>query len=48
MRLCVARNITQFSREIYCDKLPRPEKVILQNPAMSLGLPKNKRRKVTS
>ncbi|MHC4053191.1 hypothetical protein [Bradyrhizobium sp. 25ACV] len=24
MRLCVARNITQFSRGIYCGKLPRP------------------------
>jgi len=24
-RLCAARNITQFSREIYCGKLPRPE-----------------------
>ena len=25
MRLCAARNITQFSRGIYCGKLPRPE-----------------------
>jgi len=42
------RNITQFSRRIYCDKLPRPGKVMSQNPAMSLVLLKNKRRKVTS
>jgi hypothetical protein len=25
MQLCAARNITQFSRGIYCGKLPRPE-----------------------
>ena len=48
MRLCAPRNITQISRGVYRDKLPRPQRVSPQCLAMSLDLLKNKRREVTS
>lgn len=38
MRLCAARNITQFSRGIYCGKLPRREESHVADSAMSRGL----------
>jgi hypothetical protein len=38
MGLCTARNITQFSREIYCGKLPRPDEGHAADSAMSRGL----------
>ncbi len=44
MRLCAARSITQFSREIYCGKLPRPEESHVADSAMSRGLSKEQEK----
>ena len=43
MWLCVARNITQFSRGIYCGKLPRPEKSHAAESGNVAGLSKDKK-----
>jgi len=43
MPLCAKRNITQFSRGIYCGKLPRPEKSHAAESGNVAGLSKDKK-----
>jgi hypothetical protein len=37
MCLCAARNITQFSREVYCDKFPQPAKNLFRRVGNDAG-----------